>query len=139
MLGALVIGAEAAHQQRVEEVTNVHALGPMVVTAEDQQRALERAGLTPIAVQGVEAPPVVPTAGADRARTVREIQQVLRDNPAAVAEIVAEEAARASQGLEVRVSVLRACRPVAEAQALAELVAAIDTAVNQLLSPGAEG
>lgn len=133
MLGSLVIGEEAARRQEAEQVTGIHALGPMVVTAEDQARLLARAGLTDVAsvvVAEVQAPP------ADTTLTVQQVRQLLRDNPVMVRDVVAQEAARQSAGLEVRVSVLRVARPVAEAQGLVDLVDAIDQAIDKLLSPG---
>ena len=134
MLGSMIIGAEAARQQQVDQVTGANDLGPMIITAEDRDRALQGAGLAPIPVVAAE-----PAKAEDKTLTVREVAQLLRANPAGVSDVVKAEAARAEAGLEVRVTVLKLCRPVAEEQGLADLVAAIDDAVAKLLSPGDEG
>ena len=131
MLGSLVIGAEGVHQQEVDRVTGVASLGPLVITPEDRERALVDAGLVP-QVAPSAAPASAGLGAPDKGLTVREVQQALRDNPASVRQLLAAEASRAAQGLEVRASVLKAGRAVAVARGEADLVEKVDALLAQL-------
>lgn len=132
MLGGLIIGAAGVRQQQIEQVTSAHALGPLVVTPADRARAMAAAGLAEEDAPVVPAPAAMPATAPppDESLSVREVQQLLRENPTAVRDVVQAEASRPGQGLEIRVSVLRLCLASAKSQGLDALVAAIETAIE---------
>lgn len=132
MLGSLIIGADGVHQQEIDRVTATGELGPMIVTADDRAAALVAAGLVP---QAAPSAAPVSTGGLgtpDAGLTVREIQTQLRSNPASVGALLAAEAGRAAQGLEVRQTVLRAGRAVALARGETALVERVDALLAEL-------
>lgn len=131
MLGSLIIGDAGVREQEIARVTAATQLGPMIITPEDQARALEAAGLT------AETPAVVAPTGAslgapDTGLTVREIRQQLKANPASVGDILKAEAERLTQGLEVRASVLKEARAVALARGESLLVQGVDALLDSL-------
>lgn len=135
MLGPLIMDAAEVRDQQIAQVTGAAQLGPLIITPEDQARALVAAGLAPQVAPS--AAPVSAGVGApDKGLTVREIQQQLRENPASVAALLSAEAARAVVGLEVRATVLKAGRAVALAQGDTGLVEKVDALLTAL--PSAE-